>query len=50
MKYEFDPSIEGFKHAKAWLIKNNLYNKYLERIDGYSLVFYANKKFKERKK
>jgi hypothetical protein len=50
MKYEFTPDVEGFKHAKAWLIRNNLYNRYLDRMDGYSLVFYANDKYRKKKK
>lgn len=49
-KKEFEPNIEGFKHAKAWLELNNLYNRTAKRMDGYTLVFYANEQFQKKNK
>jgi hypothetical protein len=47
---KFTPNIKGFSEAKKWLKDNGLYTKLAERMDGYSLVFYANDKYRKKKK
>jgi hypothetical protein len=48
-KQRFEPTVEGCREAQEYLKKEGAWTPRVERMDGYSQVFYANELFETPK-